>query len=96
MKIEIQITEAGVTKRATGEGSLPAPSSVFLVDCSAYGPAETETIMEALADNRILKIEKQADGRFELREMCGEFFCATLTKDQLHAWADELHKIADS
>ena len=60
------------------------------IDCSAYGPDETATISEALANNRIVKITPTEDGKFDVIEMCDEYFVATLTAEQLEEWGREL------
>ena len=68
----------------------------YLVDCDAYGREilKYDSISEALADNRVVKITKMEDGRFKVREMCDEYFSARLTRDQLIAWAEELTELA--
>jgi len=75
-----------------------APRSAHLVDCNKYGkePLEYPTISEALADNRIVKVTKDEDGRFRVEEMCDEYFAAYLTASQLRAWSDELRAMADA
>ena len=82
---------------AKSEAALPAPTgSAYLVDCDQHGkePLEYPTISEALADNRVVKITKLEDGRFEVREMCDEWAMANLTREQLLAWAEELKALA--
>lgn len=71
--------------------------TTHLIDCDAYGDRliESPTITAALADNRILSVTPQLDGRFRVAEMCDDYFHGLLTPAQLHAWADELHRIAD-
>ena len=82
---------------AKSEAALPAPTgSAYLVDCDQHGkePLEYPTISEALADNRVVKITKLEDGRFEVREMCEEWASANLTREQLLAWVEELKALA--
>ncbi len=68
----------------------------YLVDCDAYGREilEYDSISEALADNRVVKITKMEDGKFKVREMCDEYFSSCLTREQLIAWAEELTELA--
>lgn len=56
---------------------------------------EYETLVEAIRDQGVLKIEKQANGSFRLIERCDEFFYIDLKPDQLKAWAKELEKMAN-
>lgn len=72
--------------------------SKYLVDCDQHGlgPLEYPTVSEALADNRVVKITKREDGRFDVREMCDEWARANLTREQLLAWAEELKVLADT
>jgi hypothetical protein len=59
------------------------------IDCWAYGPVESDSIMKALADNRVLRIIKTNEG-FELTEMCDEHYGATLTEEQLIKLGEEI------
>jgi hypothetical protein len=70
--------------------------SAHLVDCNAYWqePLEYKTISEALADNRIVSVTKEEDGRFRVEEMCDQCFAGYLTREQLIAWAHELRAMA--
>lgn len=82
---------------AKSESALPtAVGLVHRVDCDQYGKKllEYPTISEALADNRLVKITKLEDGRFEVKEMCDEWAVASLTREQLLAWAEELKALA--
>lgn len=72
----------------------PATGSAYLVDTTAYGPAEYPTISKALDEQRIISITKCEDGRFELRERCDDYFAAYLPREQLVAWANELLALA--
>jgi len=69
----------------------------YLIDCRAYGgpPVSSPTILAALDDNRIVSVKPRPDGRFQVREECDGYFRGYLTREQLHALADELHQIAD-
>lgn len=60
------------------------------IDCWAYGPVEAETVSEALAQNRVISVKPTDDGNFDVREMCDEYYGATLTADQLAEWGKEL------
>lgn len=83
--------------KPTGEAPLAAAiGSAFLVDCNAYGkePLEYKTISEALADNRIVNVTKEYDGRFCVEEGCDNYFRGYLTREQLLAWSDELRALA--
>ena len=83
--------------KPTGEAPLAAaPGSAYLVDCDQYCDEmlEYKTISEALADNRVVRVKKLEDGRFEVREMCDEWASANLTREQLLAWAEELKALA--
>ena len=64
------------------------------VKCSAYGEVQTQTISKALAENRIVKVERNEDGEFEVTEMCDEYFVATLTAGQLADWGRELIELS--
>ena len=67
-----------------------ASTALFVVDCWAYGRVDEPTISKALAENRVVKITPTEDGKFEVLEMCDEYFGATLTADQLAEWGREL------
>jgi len=67
-----------------------ASTALFAVDCWAYGSADEPTISKALAENRVVKITPTEDGKFEVLEMCDEYFGATLTAEQLAEWGREL------
>jgi len=73
-----------------------APASTFLVDCNAYRrkPLEYKTVSEALDDNRVVSVTREADGTFCVEERCDEYYRAYLTREQLLAWADELRALA--
>ncbi len=66
------------------------------IETWAYGPVEKETVSQALATERVVRVKKNDDGTFEVREMCDEWFGATLTADQLKAWGRELIALAES
>lgn len=65
-------------------------TALFTVDCWAYGSVDEPTISKAFEENRVVKVKRTEDGKFEVREMCDEFFGATLTAEQLAAWGREL------
>lgn len=67
-----------------------ASTALFAVDCWAYGSVDEPTISKALAENRVVKIRPTEDGKFEILEMCDEYFGATLTAEQLAEWGREL------
>ena len=67
-----------------------ASTALFAVDCWAYGSVDEPTISKALAENRVVKITPTEDGKFEVLEMCDEYFGATLTAEQLAEWGREL------
>jgi hypothetical protein len=69
----------------------------MLIDCNAYGnePLEYDTVSEALADNRVVKVTRLGLETFGVYEMCDEYFCAKLTAEQLRAWGKELIDMAD-
>ena len=70
----------------------------MLIDCNAYGEEhlEYQTVSEGLADNRVVKVTRLDDGRFEVREMCDEWASARLTADKLRAWGQELIDMANA
>jgi len=75
-------------------GNKKAP--MYLVDCNSYTGelCEYPTISEALAENRIVEVTKDEDGRFKVSEMCDEWYSIYLTAAQLRVWADELRAMA--
>ena len=76
---------------AEAESSVEVTSTaLFEVDCWAYGSVNEPTISNALAKNRVVKITPTKNGKFEVREMCDEYFGATLTAEQLAEWGREL------
>jgi len=56
-------------------------------------PVEYETLLEALADQRVMTIEVK-DGGFEVGEACDNYFSVRLTPDQLRALGEELIALA--
>jgi hypothetical protein len=54
-----------------------------------------DTLLLALADNRIVKIKKTADGNFRIREACDDYFSVELTPSQLTALGKELIDMAE-
>ena len=64
--------------------------ALFAVECWAYGSVDEPTISKALAENRVVQITPTEDGKFEVLEMCDEYFGATLTAEQLAEWGREL------
>lgn len=93
-----RIAHYKTTAGADRAGCAPMTGPVFLVDCDPYNGElrEYSTITGALAENRILKITVEQDGRFLLREMGDEYFVARLTREQLIAWSEELRALADT
>jgi hypothetical protein len=83
---------------STHSESAPMTSSTHLVDCNSYTGElhEYPTISEALAENRIVEVTKDEDGRFKVSEMCDEWYSIYLTAAQLRVWADELRAMADA
>lgn len=63
---------------------------MFTVDCWAYGSVDEPSVSKALAENRVVKITPTDDGKFDVLEMCDEYFGATLTAEQLAEWGREL------
>lgn len=53
-----------------------------------------DTLLRALADNRIVKIRKTEDGNFRLREACDDYYNVHLTPSQLAALGKELIDLA--
>ena len=70
----------------------------MLLDCYAYGREMLEypTVLAGLSDNRVLKIEREEDGRFRVSEGCDEYFSARLTPEQLAALGRELIEMANA
>lgn len=70
----------------------------MLIKCNAYGkePIESDSVLKALADNRIFDINKTGDDAFQIIEMCDEYFCGTLTREQLITLGNEIIAFADS
>jgi len=67
------------------------------LDCDAYGNEilEYPTVLGGLSDNRILKIEREEDGRFRVAEGCDDYFSARLTPDQVATLGRELIELAN-
>lgn len=70
------------------------PTDMHTVNCLAYGPVTTKTISQALAENRLVEVTRQDDGTFIVREMCDEWYVATLTPEQLAEWGKELIELS--
>jgi len=95
MKIDNRKSET--VAEAKSEATLAAPSgSAYLVDCNPYRKelVESKTISEALANNRIVSVSKEEDGRFCVQEGCDDYFRGYLTREQLLAWSEELKALA--
>jgi hypothetical protein len=60
---------------------------------SIYGPSEHDSILGALAAERIFGIEKTEAG-FKFTERCDEYFSLNLSREQLLALADEIRALA--
>jgi hypothetical protein len=71
---------------------------VMLLDCDAYGREMLEypTVLAGLSDNRVLKIDREEDGRFRVSEACDDYFSAQLTSEQLAALGRELIEMANA
>jgi hypothetical protein len=99
-RVTLTIEEIDVSPNAesTHSESAPMTSSTHLVDCNSYTGelCEYPTISEALAENRIVGVTKDEDGRFKVCEMCDEGYSIYLTAAQLRVWADELRAMADA
>lgn len=52
------------------------------------------SILEALDDLRVLRINKIENGEFEVTEMCDEYFSAFLTRDQLLLLVEEIKRLS--
>lgn len=69
------------------------------IKCS-YAPigqiesGEYPTVLEGLADNRILKITREPNGEFCLTEGCDDYFFVHLTSDQLSTLGHELIELS--
>ena len=74
----------------TPEAEQVGSTALFAVECWAYGSVDEPTISKALAENRVVQVTPTEDGKFEVREMCDEYFGATLTAAQLAEWGREL------
>lgn len=69
----------------------------YKLDIDAYGDdlIESDSILGALADNRIFRIKKTQKGLFNIREQCDEYFQGNLTKEQLIELGKEIIKLAE-
>ena len=56
-------------------------------------PVEYETMLEALANQRVMTVEAK-DGGFEVGEACDNYFSVRLTPEQLRQLAEELIALA--
>lgn len=54
-----------------------------------------DTMLEIMSECRVFEIDKH-DGKFVIWEKCDEYFCVSLTKEQLLALADEMKVLANS
>ena len=52
------------------------------------------TVMERLKEKRVVEFEAEDDGTFWVTEMCDEYFCEKLTKDELLQLSEELKTLA--
>lgn len=68
------------------------------LDCDAYGREilEYPTVLAGLSDNRIIKIDREEDGRFRVTEGCDDYFSARLTPEQLATLGRELIEMANN
>lgn len=66
------------------------------LDINAYGrePIESESILAALAEERIVEFKPDGEGGFSVREKCDEFYGGTLTAEQLFELGAELQRLA--
>lgn len=69
---------------------------MWVLDINAYGsePVEDESILNAFAENRLIKFTKNKDGTFGVTEMCDEYYGGKLTREQMLALAEEIRLLA--
>lgn len=61
------------------------------IDCNdGLEPSEYRTVLEGLADNRIVSFTLEENGLFRVREECDGFFIVRLTPEQLIALGNEI------
>lgn len=53
-----------------------------------------EPLLKFLADNRVLSVDANDDGTFEVTEACDSHFSATLSADELRTLGEELIALA--
>ena len=58
-----------------------------------FQPVEYDTLLKALADQRVMTVEAK-EGGFEIGEACDNYFSVRLTPDQLRALGEELVALA--
>ena len=63
--------------------------SAYTIDGISYS-----SVIDAMADNRVLKIKREADGQFRVAEHCDDCYFVILTPDQLVALGRELIEMA--
>ena len=67
------------------------------INVNAYGgnPIESDSILGALASERIVAFKKCEDGQFRVRECCDSYFGGLLTKNQMIALGNEIIELAN-
>ena len=72
----------------------------YRIDCSFCDnkPVDSNTVLDALAENRIVSImpvvQGICSGKFRVREECDRYFEAYLTREQLAAFGKEIIAMA--
>lgn len=56
----------------------------------------SENLLEAIEKAHVFRVQKKPGGLFKIKELCDGYYCAYLTRDQLHQLADELKALADT
>lgn len=57
---------------------------------------ECESLLETLADQRVLSIDYDGQSEFTLREACDYWYCVTFTPAQLKALGEEIIALAET
>ena len=76
-------------------------SKKYQLNIDAYGDelVHTDSILDALAENRIVQIRKikgEGGGYFHISEMCDDYYGGTLSKEELKALGEEIIKLAEN
>jgi hypothetical protein len=69
----------------------------MILDINAYGndPIEHDSILSALASERIVSFKKSGTGKFVIREECDAYYCGWLTKEQMILLSEEIKALAE-